>query len=163
MALQKWHVTHENAKNKTIFYLKQKWKLMIRPEYPILIDNKYRHSYDIVGFLDDDELTYYDDFDTNPTRIPVRKFLKMSDRELIYSEYKGLLDNHVRVVIEIDNLTSHSHTEQKINDGEAYEAARKTFPQNMIFIRLLKEEVNGKEKEFVKYMYEHVDTAMENL
>lgn len=164
VALKKWEKTHEDAKNKTIFYLKQKYKLMIRPEYPIL--NKitgYRHQYDIVGFLDDDALIFYEDESTLPTKIPIRKFLKMSDRELVYSEYKELLDNHVRVVVEIDNLTSHTHTEHVIADNIAKEAAYKTFNKDLVFIRLLKEEVNGKEKDMLKYMYDNVDTVMENL
>jgi len=163
MAKQKWLKTHEDAKNKTIFYLKQNFKLMIRPEYPILIDNKYRHQYDIVGFLDDDVITYYEDETSLPTEIPIRKFLRMSDRELVYSEYKGLLDEHVRVVIEIDNLTSHTHTEHAIADNIAKEAAYKTFHKDLRFIRLLKEEVNGKENDMLKYMYDNVDTKLENL
>jgi hypothetical protein len=154
--------THKAAKNKTIFYLKSKYKIMTRPEYPILVDN-YRHRYDIVGFYNDDQISFYEDDSSDLMKIPVRKFLNMSDRELVYSEYKNLLDRKVVVCIEIDNLTTHTHTEHQIADGVASQKAKQCFNNNLVFLRLLKEEINGKEKDMMKYFEKKLDPEMARI
>ena len=159
MSLSKGAQSHEDAVNKTIFYLKRRWKFMIRPGYPIL-HNGYRHRYDIVAFLNDDELILYNEDKTIDEKIPVRKLLNMSDKDLVYSDYKNLLDDHVALVIEMDNLTSHTHTEHLIADGIAKDNAFKVF-KNMQFIRLLKEEVNGNEQHMYEYFAKHIDIEMD--
>ena len=84
----------------------------------------------------------------------------MSDKDLVYSDYKNLLDDHVALVIEMDNLTSHTHSEHLIADGIAKGNSLKVF-KNMQFIRLLKEEVNGNEQHMYEYFAKHIDREMD--
>lgn len=142
--------SHKKAKNISEFYLKQFQKFVTRQEYPFRVfangNMIYRHPYDLVAFPKD--LTIHG--------WSIHNLVKLEDDELLDLHFKDELDKLIVLVIEIDDLWLHSHKQKQYNDMIAQEFAEKYFSEDLVFLRLKKEELNGEPKDSLKYMRDEI-------
>jgi hypothetical protein len=130
---------HLTAKEVTATYIYRKYGYNYRFEYPVVY-GIYQHTYDIVFYH---PLAVIDSY-------PVKDIMQYSNEFLLKLPFKGELDKIIQVVVEIDDYTQHTHTEQRINDGEAEAIAQQLFQPDLKFMRFKKEELVSEKKVIVE-------------